>query len=531
MGLGRRNFLKGVGGAAALATLGAPESSRAEYALFNGTAYKVLEIFLPGGLSHRDTMWTWPNASAPFCTSVFTNQCRWGSDGKDAWGKVEWATDALGPAQNGKVDTTWLPDKLTPYVIGSAKCSPAFAGLVRGGGTSRPSLLGVTRVLAMHHMPPELPPHEAASAYALTGSRMGRANFGGMGAAILHKHTAAGVLPHPATAVVLHSPISAQYVDWATATGVFGPAYRPLSIQFGDNQLMTRLGAAVTRNAERGALDDLYATQYGDLLKYGSPQVSVRSDAFAAWSGGFNHVGRASELSTLLSSIGFDASDTTSVTPTPSVGITRTQKMIKAAADLLKGSVTKYVCVMDAGAIGTLDTHNTQTLAGDPWMNHSRVHNFNLWWVLSQVHKQFTPTDLQSTLVVIHTEFGRISGGELSSHWPYAYGAVVLGGPIFQSASVGSVNNDEFATGAITPTDLRAAMYLAAQVEPFDLPAGAAATPFKARDLLHLDYGKRVPEGFNSLGLSTAALDGAVNDTSLKYDLRHGLANTIFGAS
>jgi hypothetical protein len=536
MGSSRRSFLKTLGGAAALGVVGASSDARAEYALFGGTAYKVLEIFLSGGLSYRDTIWTPTSDGGPWCPPLsalnWADDCRWGDSDGDGWARVDWPKNAIGPGASPSaagallsgpgvlavVPAANLPSASpTPRQLGAANCSAALDGLVNGGGPGRASLMPYTRALAMRHAEPSLMPHEAATPYALTGSRLGRPNFTGMAAAVAAQYAPAGGLPPVGTSLVFHGPVPPVYVDYTCATGYYGPQFRPPTIRFPDPSFQRRLGDSIQRNVERGALDDYYTSQVAAQLG------GVRSGAFAGYQAGFSQQQQASTLRALL-----NTAPTFGAPLDSNSGPDRVGRMISTAASLLKGGTTKYIAVLDPGAVGSFDTHGSTG-----WVAHAGIHNFNLWWVLSQIQANFTPTDLQGIVIVIHSEFGRQLSYELSSHNPWGYGALVLGGPTVGGVLHGSVGiidpTNGTAKDAISPLDLRAAMYLAAQVEPFDTPVGSPT--FDTGDVLGLDQWGRQYGELNTLGLSAAQLIGNDTPASLKSSIRHGLAQAVFGGS
>jgi Protein of unknown function (DUF1501) len=85
-------------------------------------------------------------------------------------------------------------------------------------------------------------------------------------------------------------------------------------------------------------------------------------------------------------------------------------------------------------------------------------------------------------MIVINTDFGRTpfkslgnapNAGSLGrDHWPDAFCSVLIGGPIMTKGVVGSIS-DAANTGAVadvpfTPTDMRAALLLAMNINPFE---------------------------------------------------------------
>jgi uncharacterized protein (DUF1501 family) len=163
---------------------------------------------------------------------------------------------------------------------------------------------------------------------------------------------------------------------------------------------------------------------------------------------------------------------------------------IRSAARLLSNTTTPahYACVIDAGLLtaqggGAYDTHA---------VGHSSVTATNLWNILATLRQLIDSgeLDLNATLIVLTTEFGRTpyrsSGGAPNSdsngrdHWPQGFVNVLIGGPIRSRRILGRILDGDISPRGLArdngvadpndvfnPTDVRAAVLLAAGINPF----------------------------------------------------------------
>lgn len=139
-----------------------------------------------------------------------------------------------------------------------------------------------------------------------------------------------------------------------------------------------------------------------------------------------------------------------------------------------------YVCVIDAGMTGTTtggyDTHTN---------GHIAATFANLYNTLASLRDliDLKLVDLDTTLVILNTEFGRTPSRNFDGrdHWPQGYVVAMIGGPISRvyqdeaskkSRVIGRIE-DSTAQPAenqpyLTITDLRAGALLAAGICPFE---------------------------------------------------------------
>jgi hypothetical protein len=219
----------------------------------------------------------------------------------------------------------------------------------------------------------------------------------------------------------------------------------------------------------------------------------VRDKAFRDYDIAVSNLFNGPALSTLLGTLSSAVPNNMSCASempgfTNSANVTRTS--LEAAVNLLTRpgpERARYVHVIDNGI---------HTRVGFGYDVHEAAHatdtGSNLWNTLSilagLIKDPLNPTpqdatklDLNDTMIVINTEFGRTpfksSGGVPNAgslgrdHWPSAFCSVLVGGPITTKAVVGSisdaVNLGGIADISFTPTDLRAAALLAMNINPF----------------------------------------------------------------
>jgi hypothetical protein len=313
------------------------------------------------------------------------------------------------------------------------------------------------RVVATRHEAPALFPHEPAAALTLTGSRNGRADQAGMGAAVLAaKGNTAG------RAFVFHCAGNELQASFAAMTGLHGSENRPIVVRMGDANLIERVERASGASPHHKALAQQLRTSYGArLLHHGEP---VRSDAFAEYQATNDVLGEAS-LAGLLGtdSLNIDAG----------VLADQVRGMILGGIELLSSedAPTEYVCAITPNPLGGEDDFDTHNLRGsEAGLEHAAIHNLGLYIILDAVREGLAENDSDDILVVVHSEFGRAimpgDPGDYTGHWPNGGAALFIGGPTV-SGSVGGFDAAEYATDALTPRDIRCALYQAMGIDPF----------------------------------------------------------------
>jgi hypothetical protein len=470
-GTTRRTFLKlaGAGLAAATVAVLAPRRARGAWGDLQDPAAvwpggvpdtRVLEIFLYGGLSPWETFYHRPGLPDPWLGFPAEVQgLGWPCPGGPSPGTETrpFATDAAGQAVH-----------LGPFT------RPLW----------RPDIVGRMRIVVLQH---DLEPHEAAIPLALTGHRLGRPNFAGMGAVVQRywQERSPRPLPYAYVCVPQTTIFPTDNLEASFAVGPHGGQARPLTLRIGagaDTFLAQLPRSTVPAGAD--ALLDQYRAQYRQELRWRGQGDPLRSRGFIAYDASASTLVNAASLQALLTSptvslaLRQDVPCPPLSAQNPAIGNVP-GTAIRVAAALLSApaaQAARYVCVVDAGHRehpmgGGYDTHG---------FDHAQFTAMNLWNTLSTladvIQDPAQPPAagrirLDDTLVLLVTEFGRTPqrNGDGRDHWPAGYVCVMLGGRITTAGLAGSLTATHVAdaAAAFTPTDLRAAAVLAAGIDPF----------------------------------------------------------------
>jgi len=481
MSMNRRDFLRttSVGAAALGLEAMLPRSAKAQTwgELPSGNwpvPVKVLEIFCYSGMSQWETFWLMEGAG---------NTRNW-LDFETDVANLSWHCTG-GPASS-------TDSKLFGSDAGGTNVywGPATTPLWRSDIFSR------ARMLAMSH---DQPAHALAIPLTLTGHKLGNPRSAGLGAAVQHQQMSKAPRTLPYSYVIAPDDIAWEFtVGAATASG-FHPGYaQPLVIRIGDPSFLAQL----QRTQATAASDELlrtYQAMEADRLRYQGHDL-VRSTGFSSYSGSLNSVFNAPSLYTQLQAVNLVVPPTLpcasappigSPVPTPSnalpASLNRAKTELDLATFLLTSGGADYVCVIDRGpdreSGGTpYDLHfDTDT---DPFARILSNNVYNLCSLLAERIASNDPTriNLDDTLIVIHSEFGRTPYRDMvpqgRNHWPYGYAAILIGGPIPQatqstSVIVGGIDAQGHALGLpgttpkpYSPIDLRGAVMLAAGIDP-----------------------------------------------------------------
>lgn len=472
MSISRRRFVHSV--AAAGLTLGLPGLRRARAHAWGAMGesvrgarvpvggYKVLEVFLYGGLSPWETVYVRPQGPDPFFGL------------RHEVAALEWNTCAeLGASTETRHFGT--------DAEGEVAWGPATSPLWRADIFSR------VRLVVMRH---NLEPHEAAIPLALTGHALGRVNFSGLGSAISHRFAgASGGLPCsycllPARAGALTDNFHGIY-----ATGTHGGQHRPLTLKIGASGLgrFTEQLDRERASPETDALLHWYRAAYADRLRWKSEITRARG--FEAYNAALNNAFNAPALKALLKGAPLASLAVSTCQHLPSLPReATTRSAIFAAAHLLsqKRGGARYVGVVDAGVIPSngsgYDTHehNTRNTAVNLWATCRALAD-----VIDPNADASTPPasgkiSLFDTMVVLKTEFGRTpqpspaTGPQGRDHWPHGYACALIGGPVATRGIAGSIAAGGSYRGQarqghhFNPSELQAALMLAADVFPFE---------------------------------------------------------------
>ncbi len=432
--------------------------------------YKVLEIFMYGGVSPWETFYVRGGIADPF----------FGLDAATA--DLDWSGACTGTPSSSTLTQAFGSDSLGPVRWG-----PATAPLWRSDIFDR------TRMVVQFH---NLEPHEAAIPLNLTGHVLGRPNFAGLGAAISHRHSTTA---HPLPLSYVFMPDGGATVgdnfQGMTATGTHGGEHKPLLLMMGTS--ISSISSQLARAGMTAQSDDLlrfYNAQYADKLRWTTGDL-VRSKGYSAYATSLANLLSAPALSTLLSGAPLAPSNAAAcasfLPAAPSTQLDRTTASIRAAAYLLSQPAAsggaRYVGVIDGGLLQAggagYDTHGDNVRV-------QFVNVFNVAAALAGIiDPAVTPApgkiSLSDTLVILRTEFGRTptTGGSGRDHWPQGYVNTLIGGPVGSRAIAGSIgftsgtdrgqaipNSGVPAapTNRFTPSEFHAAVQMAAGIFPFE---------------------------------------------------------------
>ncbi|MEN0066211.1 MAG: hypothetical protein AAGA48_28985 [Myxococcota bacterium] len=484
MPLNRRDVLQGL---SAGLSLGVPGTSAAAscspglcptpVGLGRAGGYKILEIFLSGAFSHRETLYIEnPTVSIPWRT-VDTFDPR--------------LTTTLMPPTAPAAWRSYLPSAQDYYERdyqlngegGTVHLGPGGAPLVKEYGPigARRTLLERARLVTVSH---RYPVHREAQRVMLHGDLAeGERRGAGPGAVISRFRSTSQLAP----SFVFYSEISGdarQTRDFAIDPGLHGSIYAPIAIPFSDPSIVNRLGAVT--NGDRERLIRLHHADYARRLTFTSAPLAgerARARAFDRLISTFDSAREGSAYASALSALVPSGQTVETFWTNP------TRRAIQASADLLATTATAYCGVIDPGVEGSVyDTHDEDAATT------ALMHTGNLINVLRTVHELVSlgTIDLDQTLVAITTEFGRHDyGGDRSNHFNSAFNVLFVGGPIAKPVTgaprhlVGHIDVSDppvakppstFST-PLGPSDVRAAMLAAAGVHPIQ------TTVFETTDL------------------------------------------------
>lgn len=424
----RRRFLTSSAALVGGAGLVSPRLAGATGSIAPIGPYHVLEIFLDGGLSWHEVAWL---------SATVADR-----DGQPNW-----------PA-----DHPWWSDLGVDEPV-----AWSFHGAPMGAATAPlDALQDRLRLVTQAHT---LPAHEVAIPYAATGRTLGRADLFGTGAAAID---AGG------RAYVLYPWSATRTVPYLTATGLFDAGCRPLALRY----LPEALAEDVVAELAAPRLTALDRLRAGARDRYGARLVhptggSVRSQGFSAFDASADAAEGANELASLL--VDAAGGDTPLAIPaTETAADNTTRRALRLGAGLIAqhraaGTSGVHVTVIDRG-LTPYDTH-----VGASRAESHTTHAGNLWSVLDEVSALVASgaIDLDDTLVVVNTEFGRWNDKPTSNgteHHPDGYAAALLGGPIGTvgtSGVAGSFDALGVADTATSPVDLRCAVLSALGIDPF----------------------------------------------------------------
>jgi hypothetical protein len=474
----RRSFLQWTGGAAATAAIAHRFGGTANAASFgefpaaarplalpdNVRAKRVLEIFCYGGLSSWETLYLVRGYGTP--ASAFPNTQFHAFDHGAAINGCGFSTTEIG--QGFGVDAAGADVEL---------------GLYASRLWNRRDVTDRMRIVVNAH---RLEPHEAAVPTALTGRSVGQPGAG-LGAHIQRYQLDAKTSPArstPHSYVFATGGLSSDNVESAASTGMHSGACKPLLIKVDNAQGLTDLLGRRTVGDRRGAHDALssvYLEQYGERLKIPGTTTQVRSRSTAEYGIALASTKNVDAIASVLgddvfqSRLGTICGQTNTDVPLMS---------IEAARHLLTHPTepASYVCVSDIGLFeaaggGGYDTHGGHVFDTARNFDNMLAALLGVFNAPGETHPR--KLNLDDTLVIINTEFGRTPAAEFDgrNHWPYGYATAFIGGPIkaAQKGVYGAIGPDGRATVSVDPAECRAAALLALGIYPFSSEAFATS--------------------------------------------------------
>jgi hypothetical protein len=467
----RRTFLKTAGAAtaagAAFSVLRHPRQAQAAWgdwpedkleAMIPGErqAQSVLELFMYGGMSSFDTFYTVP---------------KWGM-GNQTFLNAFYAETMQRYGQCG------FPGELTEAFADDAMGETVHLGPWVSALRARPDIVDRMRIVVQRH---DLLPHEGANPIALTGSRLGSPRLAGVGAAIQrHFLEQPGGLRATPYAYVLYPGVEfpTDNVRAASAVGFHPGSARPLSVNVDPNsQLSQLLGrpALTGRRAEFDAAIDHYLRDYQQRFRPGGKGAPTRAAERSNYE--FAHFARngADQLQSVLSADLF--------TPVGGMecgsneGVDKPQMQARMAANLLTRATdrARYVQWIDGGlspnGAGGHDTHDNHVNDASRNVGHTMQALADI--INKPGEGDPNKLDLDETMIVINTEFGRTphkQGGSGLNHWPQGMTNVLIGGPVTaaEKGIYGAITEDQgFAQTYISPAENRMLVMMALGIYPF----------------------------------------------------------------
>jgi len=468
----RRNFLRGgaVGTAAAgAATFGILKYPRRALAGWGEwpddkiealipperQAQSVLEVYLYGGMNAFDTFYTVPS---------------WGEGQQTFLNAFLAQTEErfMGCGFTGELTQPFAADSLGVEVHLGPWTTPL---------RERPDIVDRMRVIVQRH---DSLPHEGANPYALTGSRLGSPRLAGVGASIQRNFLERpGGLRSTPYAYVLYPGVDfpTDNVKAASSVGLHPGSARPLSVTVDANSELSNLLARNGVGDRRGEFDaaiDHYMRDYEARFRPGGKGSATRSAERSNYN--FAHYARraADELEGVLEPGLFQLiqGDECDFEETD-----RPAMQARLAASLLtrEKDRARYVQWIDGGLrphpAGGHDTHQKHV----EYASSNVSHTLRQLAAIINEPGENDPgkIDLDTTMVVLNTEFGRtphVQGNNGLNHWPQGMVNVIIGGPVTttERGIYGAIGEDQgIADTWVSPAENRMMVMMALGIYPF----------------------------------------------------------------
>ena len=424
----------------------------------------VLEVFCMGGLSPWESLYCVDDpAYGQHADPAKREQWFTFLEGPD--NVPDWYATCVGGGD--PLVQPWHED-----LLGTTVNMGPFAAPLRG----RADILARMRLHVVAH---DLVPHDVARAMAFTGTRLGNPRMFGVGTAVQRHYASLGPLDLPAAYVIADS-----FGGFASSIGQHPSAARPPVLRVAAGAGFGERFLSLQAKDARTALLDHYSSHFRTrLTSSGSGAVArtpVLDDYLFALS-------MRSEVPFFADLLGSE-----SVTPAPiavcdlgsETDYSGAQYRLAAELLNLPGNPTRHVTLIERA----YDPLGANPDAFDTHWDHVKLsaRKYPYFWqnLINTINApgETDPNklDLDRTLIVINTEFGRSPGRQDvtgRNHWPYGYVTAMFGGPVggAQKGIVGAIDSKGIAVEPLRPAETRAATLAALGVYPFSSDAFSAS--------------------------------------------------------
>ena len=463
----RRTFLRAAAaGAAGIATTAWPHWLRADtepwgaypdFALGSALpaerrAKNVLEVFLRGGIAPWETFYAVPREDYGHATRDMWWTFQDGPNSVPEWHDTCGGTGPL-TIPHG-VDALGTEVSLGPFVAPLRDRSD------------------IVDRLRLHVVSHALFPHEGARAIAATGIRIGSPRVAGVGAPVQR-----ALQPNSTSGLPTSYVIGDSDTGFWSASGTHPASSKPLALEIA--YITSQAASWRDRIAEAPDADvvaDLLRHQANTYQRRFVPHGAterVRAPAVANLMFALDMRDRAPELGDIITDPRFAITEVDHCRLFGVRDISAAQ--FRLAATLLRSPdvEARHVTVIDEGYgqyDNRYDTHDDHVQLSAQTLSY-------MWTRLVDIinlpgEDDPTKIDLDDTLVIINTEFGRspgVQGTTGRNHYPTAYTTAMFGGPVgtAQRGIVGAISASASPIDALTPAATRAATLVALGIWPF----------------------------------------------------------------
>ncbi len=414
---------------------------------------KILELFLPGGLSQWENFWVTKTADGQPNWRNFDEEMANGAWQCPPLQGVTGSATGLKQDEDGN-DEAFSQDQLGNNVFWGPATAPLW----------RDDIFKRTRMFVLRH---DLVPHELAAPTAVAGLQLGNPRYAGTGAAVQRRRSLLNPrnLPY-AYCITTIRGTREHFRSASLATGLHSGNSRPVEIRLqttGSADLVPLLNRPA--NGLTPVTDDLlntYTGQYRDQLRWHGMGDYIRAPGFTAYQASLKAAQLAAPNLYDLLNLDLDPQmdGVQSILDVQTSGYclrhdgepaTSEPNMTRTGLDLARYLLTDgdaaHVFVVDAGLSNSAsgvpyDTHSSGVSSKEHHVHHVSSNLFN---TLANLAAHIDPNpdaptssmiNLDDTLIVIHSEFGRSpsveegQGDDGRGHWPNGYVVIMIGGPI-----------------------------------------------------------------------------------------------------